>query len=62
MFARTRLYQVDGDNPEAAVLSRLDDWRKENPDATIVGMQWDVTPQTAVCEVTYEGGEEAMGQ
>lgn len=57
MFGRTRLYHIDGDNPEQVVLARLDEWRKENPHAVIVGMQWSVTAQTAVCEVTFETPE-----
>lgn len=61
MFGRTRLYHIDGDNPEQAVLERLEKWRKENPDAVIVGMQWSVTAQTAVCEVTFETPESKAG-
>ena len=54
MFGRVKLYQVDCPEPERAVLARLDNWRKEHPNAMIVGMEWDVTPKTATCIVTYE--------
>lgn len=54
MFGRVKVYQVDCLEPEVAVLARLDNWREEHPNATIVGMHWDVTAKTAVCILTYE--------
>lgn len=61
MFGRVRLYEVKTDeknrDPEQGVLERLIEWRKKHPKAVIVGMQWHVTAQTAVCEVTFEEPE-----
>lgn len=57
MFGRARFYHIDGENPEQAVIRALDEWRKKHPNAVIAGMQWHVTAQTAVCEVTFEEPE-----
>ena len=65
MFGRTRFYEVKTDeknrDPEQGVLERLAEWRKENPTAVILGMQWITTPRMAECAVTFETPESKAG-
>lgn len=58
MINKILFWQANHDTPETVVLDRLNDWRKENPDAVILGMQWTNYAQVAICEVTFEVAEE----
>ncbi len=59
MINKIRFWQTDCDNPEQAVLNRFNDWRKENPDAVILGVQWVVVERDADCHVTFEVPDES---
>ncbi len=61
MILRTRFFQAKGSNPEGVVLDRLNDWRKENPNVAILGVQWTVLLTNAACDVTYETPEKKTG-
>lgn len=62
MINKTNLWQTDSDNPEQAVLNRLNDWRKENPGAVILGVQWIVGARDARCDVTFEVDDEPVDE
>ena len=59
-ISKASFWQSDSDKPEQGALDRFDDWRKENPDAVILGVQWSHGLRAATCHVTFEVTDEPV--
>ncbi len=59
MIERESFYAYyDEPKPTDSVLTRLNEWRREHRDVTILGVQWTEDISRVTCDVMFETPEE----